>query len=130
MPNPIGIQCSRQRGYRLPPNTLRVTRPSRWGNPFRKQAFHLEYSFAEIPPLVEGRLNSETILLMPPTYLPAVLVELHFAWLNHWSAKWPDDFERWIAPLRGKNLACFCKIGEPCHRDNLLYYAAEWRKPA
>jgi hypothetical protein len=24
------------------------------------------------------------------------------------------------ATLRGKNLACWCKIGDPCHRDVLL----------
>jgi hypothetical protein len=25
--------------------------------------------------------------------------------------------------LRGKNLACFCPIGQPCHRQVLLHYA-------
>jgi DNA modification methylase len=67
MPNPIGIQCSRQRGYRLPPNTIRVTRPSRWGNPFKQKPFHLEYSFAEIPQLVAGRLNTRMSTLMHKT---------------------------------------------------------------
>lgn len=28
-----------------------------------------------------------------------------------------------IEELRGKNLACFCKIGEPCHADVLLEIA-------
>jgi hypothetical protein len=28
-----------------------------------------------------------------------------------------------LVPLRGKNLACFCKEGEPCHADILLRYA-------
>jgi hypothetical protein len=28
-----------------------------------------------------------------------------------------------LSELRGKNLACFCKIGEPCHADVLLELA-------
>jgi hypothetical protein len=28
-----------------------------------------------------------------------------------------------ISELRGKDLACFCKIGDPCHADVLLEIA-------
>lgn len=28
-----------------------------------------------------------------------------------------------VSPLRGKNLACWCPIGEPCHADALLHAA-------
>ena len=28
-----------------------------------------------------------------------------------------------LSPLRGKNLACFCKMNEPCHADILLELA-------
>lgn len=30
-----------------------------------------------------------------------------------------------LAPLRGKNLACWCKEGQPCHADILLRMANE-----
>lgn len=30
-----------------------------------------------------------------------------------------------LAPLRGKDLACWCRIGEPCHADVLLKAANE-----
>jgi len=33
----------------------------------------------------------------------------------------PDFLE----PLRGKNLGCWCKVGEPCHGDILLRLANE-----
>lgn len=33
---PIGIQLRRTKGWRLPPNTVVVSRPSKWGNPFKK----------------------------------------------------------------------------------------------
>ena len=31
---PDGIQRKRTKGWRKPPNTICVTRPSRWGNPY------------------------------------------------------------------------------------------------
>jgi len=33
------------------------------------------------------------------------------------------DPVRIAAELRGKNLACWCRIGEPCHADVLLSLA-------
>lgn len=32
---PKRIQLSRRQGWRMPPNTVSVARPSKWGNPFR-----------------------------------------------------------------------------------------------
>jgi len=32
------------------------------------------------------------------------------------------------AVLRGKNLACWCRLGEPCHADFLLAWLAESRR--
>ena len=32
----------------------------------------------------------------------------------------PEQYERWIAPLRGKNLACWCCLDQCCHADVLL----------
>jgi len=35
MKTPQRIQRKRAKGWRMPPNTVCVTRPSKWGNPFR-----------------------------------------------------------------------------------------------
>jgi hypothetical protein len=40
-------------------------------------------------------------------------------WVMQKLAKQPD----FLAPLRGKDLACFCKIAERCHADILLELA-------
>jgi hypothetical protein len=32
-----------------------------------------------------------------------------------------------VGQLRGKNLACWCKLGDPCHADVLLELANEDR---
>ena len=35
-------------------------------------------------------------------------------------ANWPQDA---VTELRGKNLACYCELGTPCHCDVLLEVA-------
>lgn len=37
--------------------------------------------------------------------------------------KSPAELEQLLAPLRGKILMCWCKVGEPCHADVLLELA-------
>ena len=29
----------------------------------------------------------------------------------------PRRYQEYIGPLRGKNLACWCALGDPCHAD-------------
>lgn len=33
------------------------------------------------------------------------------------------DYRAWLAPLRGKHLACWCRLDQPCHADVLLEIA-------
>lgn len=33
--SPVRVQLSRAKGWRMPPNTVKVARPCRWGNPWR-----------------------------------------------------------------------------------------------
>jgi hypothetical protein len=82
----------------MPPNTVYVGRPTQWGNPFIIGDLHHadEATRAE---LVEryrrALLNGELV------------VEAHCA----------REF------LRGKDLACWCREGQPCHADVLLEVA-------
>ena len=32
----------------------------------------------------------------------------------------PVAFDEWLEPLRGKDLACWCSLDQPCHADVLL----------
>lgn len=34
-----------------------------------------------------------------------------------------QDRANYLAPLRGKDLACWCPLGEPCHAEVLLKHA-------
>ena len=74
-----------------------------------------------------------------PNGLPIIYVGRPGKWGNPWVIKQGRDAEKCIflykttmstmlkqdavKELRGKNLSCWCKIGEPCHADILLEIA-------
>lgn len=94
---PARIQLKRTKGWRMPPNTLKVDRSTRWGNPYVVGG-NPRNIFAPIPN------DAKDACLM---YREAVELLLK---------AWPRALE----PLRGKNLACWCKLGDPCHGGVLL----------
>lgn len=71
----------------MPPNTVKVDRATRWGNPWTKA------NSGNVSPVL--RFACET------------------------AALWD------VTPLRGKNLACWCRPGAECHADVLLELANE-----
>lgn len=107
---PVRIQLRRAKGWRMPPNTVKVDRSTMWGNHVAK-AFGAED--------------------------PAEAVALFRTWLEH-EASWAWKGRARIE-LRGKNLACWCRLCErhkdgnplgvacpdcaPCHVDPLLELA-------
>jgi Domain of unknown function (DUF4326) len=87
---PERIQLRRTKGWRKPPSAVVVSRPSRWGNPFRIA--------------VDG--DRATCV---DAYRRALLAgEL---------AVTADDVRRELA---GRVLACWCPAGAACHADVLL----------
>ena len=121
---PIRIQLSRRKGWRMPENTVKVDRTTKWGNPF---VVHSD------------RGPSGKRFEMDPT-TAVWLFRKHIEENGSWSPipvhRWPkgkipkqwtsvDDVQR---ELRGKNLACWCALpapGEPdiCHAAVLLELA-------
>src|ERR1043166_280319 len=102
---PTRIQLSRKKGWRMPANTVRVARPSRWGNPFK--VGKVKCTHPDCEPGSHGEVT------------PAEAVRAFRDWLTGMLRIEP----KFLAPLRGKNLACWCKLGEPCHADVLLEIA-------
>ena len=98
---PERIQRKREKGWKMPPNTVSVTRPGRWGNPFK---------------IIRGSVTANT---------PEDVIWTYRRWLNgsHSNGVTPPSYEEIREQLAGKNLACFCKIGDPCHADVLLEIA-------
>jgi len=104
MTAPVRVQLSRKKGFRLPPNTANVARPSQWGNPIK----------------VGGTLRVEADGdMVEAAITPAIAVELFREYIAGALRKHPALLE----PLRGKRLACWCALDAPCHADVLLQLA-------
>jgi hypothetical protein len=110
---PYRVQLSRQKGFRLPANTIVVARPSRWGNPFGDKQWGVIY-----PPF-PGSDGLPLIPLRSPIGRQRTL-DLYVAWLRGRL----DSDPKFLSPLWGKNLACWCKPEEMCHADILLRAAS------
>jgi hypothetical protein len=95
---PQRIQRKRAKDWRMPKNTIYVGRPTRWGNPFKKINGSIAHTREGIVELYAEILEcNETD-----------------------RAKWINGH---IHELRGKNLACWCRLDQPCHADVLLKLA-------
>lgn len=92
---PLRVRLSRKRGWRKPANTVVVSRPSRWGNPFA----------------ATGEADRARVVALYRAFLgQADNAALRMAARRE---------------LRGKNLACWCPLDGPCHADVLLEVANE-----
>lgn len=91
---PERIQRQRTKGWRMPENTVYVGRPTRWGNPYRVSV----WGTCERAVSVFREMVNE---------------------VDGW-ADFRADVQR---ELRGKNLACWCPLDQPCHADVLLEMA-------
>jgi len=95
---PKRIQRKRTKGWRMPEGAVYVGRPTKWGNPFK------------------AGCDAKT---------HAKAAELFHEWLDDGE---PNDTDRLavldnIHELRGKDLACFCPLHQPCHADVLIKMA-------
>ena len=116
---PERIQLSRAKGWRMPPNTVKVDRTTRWGNPFNlKASDHCWTAIAwGFKGDLAGRVATSVAMEDAKGKRDAIAVgpTVH-------GPKPPTQAEI-IAELRGKNLACWCKLDAPCHADVLLELA-------
>lgn len=100
---PQRIQRKRVKGWKMPGNTVCVTRPGKWGNPF-KGAYAVQF-------FEECILTPEMIY----TYIDEIEASIQFE-----RFKWMSEN---LHLLKDKNLACFCRLDKPCHSDVLLKLA-------
>lgn len=103
------VQRRRAKGWRLPPNTVCVDRSTKWGNPF-KVGTHREWTQEYVTKLFSYMLGGYICISCDS---PTPDEQIAYRKMVH----------RDHAELRGKNLACWCKMGSPCHGDVLLNLA-------
>lgn len=116
MTAPVRLQRKRTLGWRMPPNAIYVGRGTRWGNPFRVGNVGCDGSHSD--PMFCEYYGVAT---------RAEAVEKYRAWREAVAAehqKRASGFvDQWLHPLRGKDLACWCPLDQPCHADVLLELA-------
>jgi hypothetical protein len=143
MTKPVRLRLSRRRGFDLQAHSLEVNgleavnvaRPTKWGNPFNLRdsshcwtaisygfkgdrigrqaasvAMFKEYLGGAMIGTEDCGLYAEVAGEQKPISVSPTLVAKRPAPIQ-------DEINR---ELRGKNLACWCKPGEPCHADVLL----------
>lgn len=96
----------------MPPNTVKVDRTTTWGNPF-----------------VVGKhgTRAECVYWFRIIACGALVL----GWPKEPDGQWHSDKQQAyvkhlranLRTLRGKNLACWCPLGAPCHADALLEMA-------
>jgi hypothetical protein len=112
---PERIQRRRTKGWKMPENTVSVTRPGKWGNPFVVGDYVIigngGNGFTYIKTSAEYATSKYRLL--------DTIEKVIEAYKEYLEKYLPKD----IQELKGKNLACFCAPGNLCHADVLLEIA-------
>lgn len=109
---PERIQQRRTRGWRKPAGAVSVARPSKFGNPF------------PVGGDVYWVIDGGSLKIHVPDR--ATAVQMYRRWMARPGKLSPYigiDYPPDVSELRGRDLLCFCPVGEPCHADVLIEIA-------
>jgi hypothetical protein len=119
---PQRIQLRRNKGWRKPEGAVVVARPSKWGNPFKVGTVinRVAMTYLRMSHVAEIRVSDR-----------AEAVIAYQSWLDglpllaggHDLAPPPPTSTEIREALRGRDLACWCPLDQPCHADVLLEVA-------
>jgi hypothetical protein len=112
MTGPLRIQRSRAKGWKMPPDTVSVTRPGIFGNPFPVDVYGTRGAVDRFRRLMSGSMSTLEMSQSSTCHAADVSLVTVRSWIR-------DGLPR----LAGRNLACWCKLGDPCHADVLLELA-------
>lgn len=120
---PQRLQLRRTKGWRLPDGACSVARPTRWGNPFfvdrvgdaqRWTGWYVGTGTLGSVQVWGEHLDKETAIRQA-----VELHRLHTGPMGDYELD-EDEVRR---ELGGRDLACYCPVGTPCHGDVLLEIA-------
>lgn len=115
--DPIRVQRQRTAGWRMPPNTIYVGRPTIFGNPWTVE-------WCKQSGLIGEGYEAETVVANYRawlTYPDEKRLQFHECFGAYEEQR--AELMRRLPELRGKNLACWCSLGQECHADVLLEIA-------
>ena len=118
---PKRIQRKRTKGWKMPADTVYVGRPGRFGNPFRVGGYFL---IGDPFPSLAGAFRLSWCRASPEVaderFTLIKTREQAVEWYRRYLEKHPLET---LGDLRGKDLACWCPLDQPCHADVLLELA-------
>ena len=106
---PERVQRRRTKGWRMPPNTVYVGRPTPYGNDWEPRdaaAYWVPVAERRAWAVRKYREDFE-----------------RRGWVGYCASEEFRDLEEIRHELGGKNLACWCPLDQPCHADVLLEVA-------
>lgn len=121
---PKRIQRKRAKGWKMPEGAVYVGRPSRFGNPFRIEACRTPAKTVRVYRawLTGKGFNPKGLTKIIGGDVTCAWEGNGLAFLQH--AIWASGIRELAKKeLRGKDLACWCPLDQPCHADILLEIA-------
>jgi hypothetical protein len=104
----------------MPENTVYVGRPTKWGNPFNLEACGTRSKAVRLyRAWMTGTFTEKSIERIIGG--GAKVEEQPLGIFYHLLIR--GGLRRMLPELRGKNLACWCPLDQPCHADVLLEIA-------
>lgn len=110
------IQLRREKGWRKPEGVVVVVRPSKWGNPYRVTMCH-RVECGPTSGWCVSRYGQHTRTECYDDAVRSAVALFAEAWAH------PNLQAEIQGALRGKDLACWCPLDQPCHADVLLEIA-------
>jgi hypothetical protein len=100
----------RERGWKMPENTVKVDRTSKFGKPFTVDRYGRDKAVALHKAWITGEMTEPPFKVVP---------------CSHWQAPHlaAERALSLLPTLVGKDLACCCSFDGPCHADTLLELA-------
>jgi len=117
---PSRVQLRRTAGWRKPSGVISCSRPGRWGNPFHvTKTRDAATCVALFRNMIRGVWDPAVVAHLSE----ACRAETYLVF-TQWLRRFHGDPRAAIrSELRGRDLGCWCKPGEPCHVDVLLEVA-------
>lgn len=114
---PKRIQLSRAKGWRLPLNAVKVDRSTHFGNPY------------VVGEPMDMKMACRWGWNISPAGQKMVCEDASAAVARFRHAlQWDEAIHDYVREkLGGKDLACWCGLGQPCHADILLSFANSTR---
>ena len=124
---PKRIQRKRTKGWRMPEGSVYVGRPTRWGNPYPVGTGNLMAHGECAPGWVGAYEVGEPVwfeLSLERGLTAQDVCDLYRSCLLLTiETGEPEEIVEALKELRGRDLACWCPLDQPCHADVLLEIA-------